>query len=667
MENTGEKSDNFLYPLRPSEIIRHPDFLADVEPLSLTEEEKGEISKFEESLFDELRRIKDISVSTHVIYPEAFTSEEGGRIFSATYLDKGIGERLAALANKRGINLKKTETKRRVYDAFFDDVVKIAGSRDLYQEYAKEGTEFTNLGNVLRELGDKNGEVVVLKGDVSDSRLTREEIEENFFSEVDLVNIPDQLRTRLNRYSSNWAKEQFAQAFQDAGGDVEKVSNPERITRIVNIDKLIEKVRGLRNFKRQLKDTSRELTDSNGDLKEAKRIVADLYRRYVNALIAQEYDSGRVLSAHPKRTEKEEEALGFLRGTSRVVRDNRFLSKQASRTLERIDHFLAGTGVRIRKEGLFETIPEKLAKYAEARATEPPSEETAEYLKFNGYKIDAQQAAVLARIILKEYGFTEKDKSWDAVVLERKGTLAVSKKKREIRIPKSFNRGLIDTLAVLAHEVEGHVLRYVNQEESFGGGLRLIEEFTTGRGGILSEAAAMRIEDDTKQGLVGLKREALPYYYLTLLRKREGGSFRECFKTFFEAHAKRKYALSLDEAVNNREVYREIFDYAYDRTLRVFRRDTPLDDTSGYLPTSEQLEYIEQELVVDVLREKGLGKLLYVVGVDLYSLSELKRLGMLDLSKIREPVMVVANEIWPKIKKGLEEGKSLEETIGSLS
>ena len=589
-ENTEETKTSFPYPPRPSEIIRHPDFLTGVEPLSLIEGEKEEISRFEAPLFDELQKIKGISVSTHVIYPMAFANEEGSRIFAEIYLDREM------------------------------------------------------------EDGETFSEQEIVKG----------------FWGADLASISVESRKRANFYSSEWAKEQFAREFQAAGGDLERISNPERITKIVDVDKLIERIEGLRNFKQRLKELSRELANED-TLTEAQRTVLELYQRYVNVLIAQEYDSGRILSAYPQRTDRETTALNLLRGIeSSGQADDRFSSKRASRTLERIDHFLAGTGVEIETNGLFKTIPERLAEYAWKRAAEPSPQETVEYRQFNGYRIDPQQAKILCESILESYGFTEGDRAWSVVILKRKGTLGVSKGKREVRIPESFNRGLIDTLTVLAHEVEGHVLRYRNQEACLGNGLRLVDEFTTGRGGLFSEAAAMRIEDDTKQAMVGQKREALPYYYLVLLTKREGGSFKDCFRTFFEAHAERKYGLSLDGAVNNQEVYREIFDYTYDRVLRVFRRNTPLDDTSGFLPTSEQLEYVEQELVVDVLREKGLAKLLNVAGIDLYSLQELRHLDMLDLSRIEEPRLVVAREIWPKLRGILNEGKTLEEAIEAL-
>ncbi|MDO9592912.1 MAG: hypothetical protein Q7I98_06970, partial [Erysipelotrichaceae bacterium] len=565
-----------------------------------------------------------------------------------------------------GVELKSAKVKREIYDAFFDDLDGVAGSIDNFKRYRKEGVEFVNLSRVLNEIGGRNEKIAVFRGDAPEiGELTKIEVEEKFFTEIDLINIPKQLRTRIDRYSSDWTKEQFIQTFRNANGKVEQLSNPERITKIVNVDKLIEKTKGLRNFKKQLKKEIQELGTEDSALAETKRIVIGLYRRYLNVLIAQEYSLGRVLAAQSKKTEKEEVALGLVKGTDRIAKADRFSSGQASRTIERIDHFLQGTGVKVGDNGLFMTIPERLSEYAQARADELSLEDTEEYKKYNSYKVNAQQAKVLCEAILQRYGLAKGDKIWEAVVLERKGTLGVNRKKREIRIPKSFRRGLVDTVAVLAHEVEGHVLRYKNREESFGDGLRLIDEFSTGRSSVLSEAAAMRIEDNTKQAVAGVRKEALSYYYLVLLEKRNGGSFKECFHVFFEAYAKKKYDLSLEEALKD-ERYREIFDHVYPRTLRIFRMNTPLNDRTGFLPDSKQMQYIEQELVVDVLKEKGLSKLLHVAGIDLYSIQELRRIGMLDLSKVKEPKMIMAKEIWPQVKKFLDAGRSLDEAIVNI-
>lgn len=489
-------------------------------------------------------------------------------------------------------------------------------------------------------------------------KISRDEVIRVFFN-TDLTSIPLESRKKGNYYSSQWAKRQFSQDFRGAAGEVEEISNPERIVKVVNVEKLIESIQGLKDLKDKIKRISEEITDKS-DFDEAKKRVISFYQRYINVLIIDKYTYSRILANQPQRNESEEKALVLLKG--------RFTSDQASRTMERIDHFLMGTGLRIGENGLFETLPENLSRYLEEKNKEPPVVETQAYQEYNNYKVNAQQAALLGQVILEKCGFNQGDgKVWKTIVLDRKETLAVHKGKKEVRIPTSFNRGLIDTLTVLAHEIEGHVLRGVNQENSKGVSLQLTELDGNERSGILEEAASMSIEDDTKQIIVGMKRDAEPYYYLTLLKKREGGTFKECFQTFFENYARRKFNLSLDQAIQDENKYQEIFDYVYDRTLRIFRENTPLDDSSGFLPTSKQFKYAEQELIIDVLKNNGLSKLLYIAGIDLYSLGDYKRLNLLNLEKVEEPRMIVAKEIWPQIKKALDKNKSLDKTLDNLT
>ena len=79
-----------IYPLRPSELVGQPDFLTVIEPLVLDEEERKGLADFEQPLFEEAQRLKGISASTHVIYPGAFTDEEGSRIFAEIYLVREV-------------------------------------------------------------------------------------------------------------------------------------------------------------------------------------------------------------------------------------------------------------------------------------------------------------------------------------------------------------------------------------------------------------------------------------------------------------------------------------------------------------------------------------------------------------------------------------------------
>ncbi|MBP8591478.1 hypothetical protein KBI33_03400 [Candidatus Shapirobacteria bacterium] len=666
--------ETYPYPLRASELVSRPGFPPEMKPLPLGEEEREKIRQYEEPFFQELKRIKEINESeeetdlVHTIYPEAFATEEGQRVFSAIYSDETLGERLIALLNQMGITLKTREEERKIYDAFFDDLLEIATSEEQYRNYREKGCEFSRLGKALKEAGGKENGPVIIKGEAPNLELTEEEIKEIFFK-ADLRSIPRQLRIRLEAYSFDAMREQFARAFKEKSGEVEEIPNPERIQRVVDIKKMKERLWALRSFKRKIKAIEEKLTADDA-LSEGERIVLSLYRQQVNVLIAEDYKVGRVLANYPRRTEEEEEVLRLFGGASRSTTADRFSEPGVSRTLERIDHFLRGTGVEIGKNGLFETIPRKLEEYALRRAEGSPPEKTAEYEKFNSCQVNAQQAKVLASLVLAAYGFDQGERPWQITISGKRKSFAVRRdpveNAREIIIPKSCKRGLVDVLATLAHEIEGHVLRYENREACFGNSLQIARESSTGRSSVLAEAIAMRIQDETEQAMVGRKVEASPAYYQALAAKRQGGSFRECFRVVFESKAKREYGLSLEEAIKD-EKYEKIFNAAYGETLRIFRSHTPLNDTSGYLETSAQLKYIEQELIVDALRKKRLGFLLYVGGIDLYSFCYLKQLGMLNLEKIKEPQMVVAHQIWPRIKTALEEGKSLEEALSAIN
>jgi len=573
--------------------------------------------------------------------------------------------------------LKDLKKERSIYEAYFDDLLKVTSNESSFVEYCKEGVVFPKLQKTL-----SSETPLRLKGNVP--RVSDEDNEGVFdvdfikkvFFETDLEKIPKRVRKRMNRYSSDWEKDKFKDELIRAGGDVSKIENPQRIARVVNVDDLAQKLQGYRDLKSNLKEVRQQLGTESDSFAEAKQIVVDIYQRYTNVLIAGQYAKGRILTAQPKRSGKEEKALSILRGVRSETKGDRFAPEKASRTLERIDHFLKGTGLKIGENGFFETIPQNLEEYTKTRTSAPSPKETEEYERYNEYKVSAEQAKILCDVILAQYDLIKSDKKWSAAVLERKRTLITifkekGKKVREIRIPRSFDRGLIKTLTTLSHEVEGHVLRYVNQELGLGSELSLLDELATGRSAILAEALSMKVEDETRNAIVGFKRKAKPYYYEVLREKSKGGSFKECFRASLEARARREHNMTLEELLSNEKLLSKTFSKTYSSTLRIFRKHTPLNDKSGFLPTSSQLKYIEQELVTEVLtseeaKRSGLSKLLYIAGIDLYSVQDLKRLGMLDLRKVREPEMVVARKIWPRLKKSLDKGVSLDETIEEL-
>ncbi len=667
----------YPYPQRASEHVQHVNIFQDIAPIPLTNKEKAGLKAFEKPFFEKFKELKELETTTHVIYPDAFATKVGSRLFLAAYFEEGLREQIEGLAKKNNIDFEIPKNKREVYEAYFDDLTEIVDKEENFQEYCQNGVEFLRLQKRL-----KAKDQIILKGDLPQTLIDEErkvfdiDYIENIFFKIDLTLIPKRVRERLNRYSSDWEKDRIKEKLVNVQGDISRINNPKRIARLVDLDNYLNKLEGYRKMKLEIKDKRNELRAKSSNLNEAQQIVLDLYQRQINISIAGFYSKGRILKTQPRRNKKEEEIFVLIKGTKRQTKHDRFDLKKASRTLEKIDHFLKGTGLAIGENGLFETIPRRLIEYAEKRASEPTLTTSEEYKRYDKYNINAEQAKTLCNSILEQYGQQKDNKVWRAVVLEMKRTLTVKYKRkdvkiREVRIPKKFKRGLAETLKVLAHEVEGHVLRYINQEKVFKDELNLIEEFASGRSTVMAEAASMKIQEETRETMFGFKHKAMPYYYVILKEKRKGGGFKDCLKAHLEAKARREYNMTLEELLRDNSLFTKAFEEAYPRTLRIFRKSTPLDDTGGYLPTSYTLDYIEQELIAETLTQEevkktGLDKLLYIRGVDLYSAQDLIRLGMLDLSKVREPEMVVARKIWPKLKESLDKGMSLDEAIEEL-
>lgn len=178
----------------------------------------------------------------------------------------------------------------------------------------------------------------------------------------------------------------------------------------------------------------------------------------------------------------------------------------------------------------------------------------------------------------------------------------------------------------------------------------------------MAEAAGKKIEKETRIAIDGFEDRPEVNYYRGMQLRINGGTFKDCLKLFFEIRLKND-GNTMEKVFDDEEEYDKTFNYAYDRAMRLFREHTPLGDTSGRLTTTDQLKYLEQESVVKALKEQKLDAILYVNGPDLYSVMDLIRLGVFELDKIQKPKMIVAEKIWPILKKGLEDGKKIKEIL----
>ncbi len=631
--------ERYPYPQRPSEYVRKNDLFSNVAPIQLDQSEREKITLLEDTLFGRLKKARDFTVTDHTIYPEAFTTEEGQRLFSMVYLTGDLTRQLKECL-ERNKDLPKSK-KDNIGDRFFDRVLEIAKDEQLFKEMKENGIEFENIGFVKPS--------IPRSGNLDTDTI------ESILDETDLKSIPKRLRERLNTYSSDFCKSKFKEDFKHLKGDITRVDNPRRVSRIVNADKLTQKVQELRDLKKTIKELKKQ-SNSEGNFDAARNALLSIYERTTNVYIADLYADARVLALNGV-TEEDKEALGNFKGLSDTP-------ASISRSMERIDHFLEGTGIGVSRDGLLKTTPLLISRYAMERFRAVKNDSESEnYKKYNAVQVGTEQIARICQDVLAEYGFDKLEKPWTVIVDPTAKTFRISSDKKTVNVPPNKKLGLVDCLAVVAHEIEGHVLRSVNKEKGMKGNLKIIEdeELSTGRSSVLSEAAAMHVEDLTKQEMVGESRVAEPYYYIMMARKQRGGSFRACFKAAFKAYSQKEFGMTVEEVVSDSEKYDKAFEYLYPRVIRIFRKHTPFSDTSGYIASSDQLSYIEQEPVVDsLISEKaiasGLSKILYVSRIDLYSLEDLQKLG-LDLSKIEEPKYVVARKLWPKIKEGIDKGE----------
>jgi hypothetical protein len=132
------------------------------------------------------------------------------------------------------------------------------------------------------------------------------------------------------------------------------------VARVLDVQALKEKVEALRQFKRDIKKEEERIREGEGDFAEAKRIILSLYRRRVNMELAEIYSLGVLVARQPNISPEEKQ------GVLRLIRG--CLPGVASRTLERMDHFLRGVGPGLGEDKLWETIPEAFAQYIEKKA-----------------------------------------------------------------------------------------------------------------------------------------------------------------------------------------------------------------------------------------------------------------------------------------------------------
>lgn len=572
-----------------------------VNKIELNDAEKESFLKFEDALGCELEKIFKISIISSTIYPEYFLTEKGKEDFR-----KITGKDLTA--------------------DNIDSIVRC------FYEYRKmlEGIPSKERSNLFSRSRDFSDEMLL-------SKMTEKMDEEGNFN-------------------------------------LEGITIPARMNVLLSTDKALEKINGLRELKKKIKDYIKDVdiqssqVQESDNLKKVKLIALDPYKRRVNEMIANLFYTG--VMAHK---------TGEIIGDQNLSENEKKLIKEFvglgefKKNYSRYDKFIHGASKEY-KSGFREQISQEIVNYADAlekeyvqNEIEKPrniKEKGLDYDKIFKDNIEKSEFCKIGEDVLDHYSqksaqssedyFIERegpapDNKWQFVARNEFRSMGVDSKQKAVKSGVK-NKSIQEVIAVLiGHEIEGHFVQALNESQI---PLRLMKEVGGDRTSIISEGGAMMIQDRITREAFGYKTIPHPYYVRAMIKKLEGGNYLDCIKAFYDSSRKgllKKKKLGLINEEKFTEELKENLKLAINRTKRLYKEGVDYDDGSKFLAKSKDTAYLEQLILLQKLKDKGMEKYAYIGGCNLNTLILLSKIGFLDLNKIEKPKFY-ALKVWDKIK-----------------
>jgi hypothetical protein len=448
-------------------------------------------------------------------------------------------------------------------------------------------------------------------------------------------------RDELESKTKKKAEQKFLKDFKDQiekREDLSKIDNPNRKGLVLYPEKIYQGLKEFVEFRKQIKQKHSNTTG-------LKRIIAGLYWQKIDYLFCwYTPEIARILASYQTRTKVENKLLDLITFEQPAL----YNPGNASQTVNQVDSFMWGIG--------------KNSRLGQKVKNVDTSQVGKENFPFQEIKMNGQQAEKIARIVLNSYGLND----WQVELTQTQSTFSVNATKKKVKIPRDTERGVVHGLRTLAHEIEGHVLVNKNEKKFFKN-LKLFAEHACDRFHPFAELPAIYVGEETVKIILGKEMDSNPYpYYLVCLQeKARGGDFKACFYEFGQRYIQEKGLNGFKQLKQNGN-WQDFVNFSFSRTLRIFRNFTPLDDTSGKITYSKDMAYIEQQVIKQELEKRGLDRLFFAGHLNVYLLPLLKKIGLLASKRIETPKYVIARKIWPKIEKGLKEGKSLAEIILDL-
>lgn len=432
-------------------------------------------------------------------------------------------------------------------------------------------------------------------------------------------------RKRIAKESLNWYKNWIVDALE-GHPDLDEAHIDHESERVnYKPGKLLEKLNEVvkhRKFNRQVRAALAQEADS--DVKSAKMLELELTTARINAMAAELLDSvlalGEQIMADPP-SEESQELLKQIKELAPLIyraltrdREERLqgikaLTRQSLEEFEgdlarRTDYLLQG--VAWTEDGRISSISRETIDFSVevVRENERQENETSAVIdkqtveKLKRTKWTAEQFKEFCETILTQWGILSEhqadwseaaerdgpaeDKKWQIVMDPQIDAIKINRTKKLFWVPESFNRDLIKSLTVAAHEIahlaqaESDTVLSQTIPLAVAGGRRIS---ATREGGAVDQEAKV-------YAMLGTARPTRIGYLAALQAKLDGANVVQVARAFYDFYEDDS-KLSEEEKHENRKL-------AADRALRLYRN-------GGY--NSQPLDYIEGELTKRVLSQ----------------------------------------------------------------
>lgn len=441
-------------------------------------------------------------------------------------------------------------------------------------------------------------------------------------------------------------KQRFLTAYKQVAtqGSIESIKSPQKLVKVHKPEFFLQRIEALHDLRTTLDDLPVDTTEDQA----LKTIYEYFWGFYWSKLLLK---VGALTNNHDL-TSVEQTVLEKLLGTP----TKRLEESQAKTFFEAADSFLWG---RVKIGDQWQVLSPELIQFAPTL----PRERLALVSQLSETTVTAAQVGPLAQALMEWYGFPSHQ--WHLRLTPTKTNACViwqmATQTGVVQIPTEHKRPLYDLLITLAHEIEGHAVRYLACLQPHPYRLQGWS-FLLGTG-LLSEGAAVWAESQTRMALSGQIRQTLWFDYELIRLRIIGTSFSQCFHQLFTHYAEDLLARSVIEVYQDDEKYQEIGSWVFNRVLRSYRY---VPTNSTILPTTKPLIYVEQARVTDVIRRHGHMDWLWSAPADLGIVSAVAQLGQL-VEPQPKPRYAIAQIVGPVLKQELSHGTSIESALAAAT